>query len=452
LSAATAQNSGNARLKEALLESLAVSRGGVRVRAAVLAVSTLPVMAVLGLPQLLVWLGALIFWDAVLVRPLERHWVLPVVDADLRLARLRRASMVLFGFTLTQGLPLVAWSTGGAFGAVVGAAWVMCAATQLFIYYSRDRLLLAAGMVPIVACILIGPALGFGGLGWESAVISMFMLVALAAGGAFVGRSDALIAKAAEEAAARRSAEAASTAKSRFIANMHHELRTPLNAIIGYTEMMREDAAAQRREADVADLDRVLAAARLQLMMMSDLLAFSALQDDRAEIEVLEFDARALAQEAAEALRAGVESNGNALRLDLADLGRARTDPEKLRHCLEHLITNAGKFTHDGVITLRARRECDGDADWLAFAVMDTGVGIAPERQARIFEPFTQGDESDTRGFGGAGIGLAITARLARLIGGGVSVESAPGRGSTFTLRVRADLRQAPPAAMRASA
>ncbi|MGQ0533082.1 MAG: histidine kinase dimerization/phospho-acceptor domain-containing protein, partial [Caulobacteraceae bacterium] len=253
---------------EALLESLAVSRRGAGWRAAALIVATLPVVLLLGLPQLFLWLAALIVWDLVLIKPLEHGWVLPVLDVNLRLARLRRASMVLTGLSLTQVLPIVAWMSGTGFGAVVGAAWVMCAATQVFVYYSRDRWLLIAGMIPNVLCVLIGPSLS--GIDWESVVTSVFLLAALGAGAAFVSRSDALIAKAADEAAARRSAEASSHAKSRFIANMHHELRTPLNAIIGYSEMLLENAVEEGRTTDAEDLERVLAAARLQLIMMSD--------------------------------------------------------------------------------------------------------------------------------------------------------------------------------------
>jgi signal transduction histidine kinase len=421
----------DARLKEALLESLAVSRGGGRLRTAVLALAALPLIALLQMPQLIVWLGALIFWNSVLVPRLEQTWVMPAVEHNLIHARWRRASMVLFGLSLTQVLPFLAWSAGTAFASVVGAVWTLSAATQVFVYYSRDRMLLAAGAAPIVASVLIGPALAFGA-SFESAATSLSLLISLGAGAAFVGRSDKLIAQASEEAAGRRTAEAANSAKSRFIANMHHELRTPLNAIIGYSELLRETALEHQRAADAADLDRVLAAARLQLMMIGDLLAFSELQDGRLELELHDFDPAALARETAAALRTGIEANANTLALDIADLGAARSDPAKLRHCLEHLLSNAGKFTRNGMVTLAARRERDD----LVFSVADTGVGIAPQRHGAIFEPFTE----QAHGRGGAGLGLAITARIARLLEGAVSVESAPGKGAVFTLRVRADL------------
>jgi signal transduction histidine kinase len=421
----------DARLKEALLESLAVSRGGSSLRAAVMTAGAIPMIILLNEPILFGWLGALMFWNSVLVPFLEQRWVLPGVAADFTRARLRRASMVLFGLSFSQVLPFFAWGAGTAFGCVIGAGWMLSAATQVFVYYSRDRLLLAAGALPILAATLVCPALAFG-VTSQGVATSLSLLLALGAGAAFVGRSDKLIAQAGEDAAARRTAEAANSAKSRFIASMHHELRTPLNAIIGYSEMLREGANETGREAEAADLDRVLAAARLQLMMIGDLLAFSELQDGRLELEQHDFEPGAVARETAAALRVGVESNGNELRLDIGDLGQARGDPAKLRHCLEHLLSNAGKFTRNGVVTLRAWRERND----LFFTVVDTGVGIAPEQQRAIFEPFAQAQA--TRG--GAGLGLAITSRFARLLGGALTVESTAGKGSAFTLRVRADL------------
>src|SRR5690606_26406078 len=174
------------------------------------------------------------------------------------------------------------------------------------------------------------------------------------------------IAQAADEAAGRRAAETANSAKSRFIANMHHELRTPLNAVIGYSEMLRESAADAGRDADVADLDRILAAAHTQLMMITDLLAFSELQDNRLALELHDFDAGALARETAAAMRGAVEANGNTLAVHTgANLQGVRSDPAKLRHCLEHLLSNAGKFTRDGAVVLRVRRELSAGADWV---------------------------------------------------------------------------------------
>jgi signal transduction histidine kinase len=271
--------------------------------------------------------------------------------------------------------------------------------------------------------------------------MSVFVLMSLGAGWAFVGRSDALLANAAHEAEARRSAEAASHEKTRFIARMHHELRTPLNAIIGYSEMLRENASDSGRHSDVADLDRVLNAARLQLMMMHDLLAFSELQDGDVRPAVSLCNAAAVAQDAAASVRQAAAARGNVVITDLdRSLEAVRTDPKRLGQCLSQLLSNAAKFTQNGDIEVVGRRKRDATGDWLEFEVRDTGIGIAPEKLARIFEPFTQGDESSTRVHDGTGLGLAIASRYARLLGGDISVKSELGRGSTFTLRVRADL------------
>jgi signal transduction histidine kinase len=137
-------------------------------------------------------------------------------------------------------------------------------------------------------------------------------------------------------------------------------------------------------------------------------------------------------------------ARGNALAVSLGPgLEAVCTDPKRLAQCLSQLLSNAAKFTENGSIELCGRRERDGDGDWLVFEVRDTGIGIAPGHLKSIFDPFTQADESATRRSDGTGLGLAIVSRYAHLLGGDVSVQSSPGQGSTFTLRVRADLAEA---------
>jgi signal transduction histidine kinase len=239
------------------------------------------------------------------------------------------------------------------------------------------------------------------------------------------------------EAATRR-AEEANAAKSRFIANMSHELRTPLNAIIGYTEIMREGADAERRAEDAADHDRVLRAARDLLRMINEILDLSKIEAGRMDIQVEAFDVPALVRCAVDAVRPQAEANGNVLsiELDRAGFGHTCNDAFKLHQCLVNLLANAAKFTSNGIIRLCARRE----GERLVFEVQDSGIGIAPEKLDALFEPFVQADASTTRSFGGTGLGLAITRNLAHLLGGDVSVESAPGLGSTFHLFVAANV------------
>jgi signal transduction histidine kinase len=144
-------------------------------------------------------------------------------------------------------------------------------------------------------------------------------------------------------------------------------------------------------------------------------------------------------QETVATVAPAASANGSVIAVEAGALGVIETDGLKLSQCLLNLMSNAAKFTKDGEITLRAIRERVGDRDWLTFQVTDTGIGIAPEALQRLFQPFVQADASTTRAFGGTGLGLAITRRLARMLGGDVTVSSVVGEGSTFTLRVPAD-------------
>jgi signal transduction histidine kinase len=250
---------------------------------------------------------------------------------------------------------------------------------------------------------------------------------------------------------ARDAAEAASAAKTAFLGAMSHELRTPLNAIIGYTEIMMEGAEEERREGDLADHGRVLNASQGLLRLITDVLEFSKLESGEAAVAAAPFDPAAIAREAAAAAAPGAKAAGNVLTLHMADnLGGGVGDGAKIGQCLGVLLGNAAKFTHGGDIKLTVWREGEGAYAAFAFEVSDTGCGIAPEHQARLFEPFTQADGSMTRAHDGAGLGLALAARLARLMGGTISVKSAPGAGSAFTLRVPARLEAAAPEAIAA--
>ncbi len=244
--------------------------------------------------------------------------------------------------------------------------------------------------------------------------------------------------------AARDAAEAASAAKSRFLATMSHELRTPLNAIIGYSEIMAETAEEQARAADIADHGRVLGSARHLLGLVDDVLELSGIDAGGVTPHVGVVDVVAIARQSVTAAQAAAAANGNTLRARYApDVGEATTDGERLGRCLDHLLANAAHFTRDGEVALTVRRARHAGVDTLVFTVADTGAGIAPEHLDRLFQSFSQLDASETRRHGGAGIGLSLTRRLARLLGGDVTVVSAPGVGSTFTLSVPAVYREA---------
>jgi signal transduction histidine kinase len=244
---------------------------------------------------------------------------------------------------------------------------------------------------------------------------------------------------------ARRAAEDASAAKTRFIANMSHELRTPLNAIIGYTEIMREGAEDAARAEDIADHERVLRASRHLLRMINEILDLSKIEAGRMEIAAESYNVSDVVLGAVDAVRPQADANGNTIAVEIVreGLGETRSDTLRLHQCLANLLSNAAKFTDRGIISVRVRRT----GEYLAFEVRDTGIGISPEKLEQLFQPFVQADGSSTRNFEGTGLGLAITRNLAQLLGGDVAVESTPGRGSTFRLVVRAELRPSEDAA-----
>jgi signal transduction histidine kinase/DNA-binding response OmpR family regulator/HAMP domain-containing protein len=240
-----------------------------------------------------------------------------------------------------------------------------------------------------------------------------------------------------------RQLELASQHKSQFLANMSHELRTPLNAIIGVTEMLLEDARAAQSD-DVEAVERILRAAKHLLALINDILDLSKIEAGRMELHVEVFPIGLLIEEVVTTIRALAEKNLNRIIVECPDdIGRMRADILRVRQSLLNLASNASKFTEDGVITLTARREPQDGREWITFAVSDTGIGMAPEQTARLFEDFSQVDASTTRKYGGTGLGLAISRRFCRMMGGDITVESAPGVGSTFTMRLPAESEEA---------
>jgi len=236
---------------------------------------------------------------------------------------------------------------------------------------------------------------------------------------------------------ARDAAEEHSRAKSRFLANMSHELRTPLSAVIGYSEMLEEEAEELGQDSLLKDLGKIKSNAQHLLGLINDVLDLSKVEAEKMEVYPEAIDVAAFVTDAATTVEALVGKKDNVLTLDVAnDVGQARTDAVKLRQCLFNLLSNAAKFTERGTITLRVSRETANGGDWLRFTVEDTGIGMSPQQVGRLFERFTQADESTTRNYGGTGLGLALTKAFAHLLGGDVTVESIEGQGTSFTLRI----------------
>ena len=283
---------------------------------------------------------------------------------------------------------------------------------------------------------------------------------------------DVTKAKAGEEELrrAKEAADAASQAKSQFLANMSHELRTPLNAIIGYSEMLQEEAQDVGTGEMVPDLVKIHGAGKHLLGLINDILDLSKIEAGKMTLYLEEFDVAKMVREVASTVQPLVAKHRNRLELVCPpEVGTMRADLTKVRQTLFNLLSNASKFTEKGLIRLSVERESverrsvegNGEekprsdtrtlqrsdvsahhASRITFRVSDTGIGMTPEQLSRLFEAFSQADASTTRKYGGTGLGLAISRKFCRLMGGDLIVASQPGKGSTFTVTLPAEVAE----------
>jgi PAS domain S-box-containing protein len=251
---------------------------------------------------------------------------------------------------------------------------------------------------------------------------------------------------------AKEAAEVASRAKTRFLANMSHELRTPLTAILGYTELLLLDAQRKQLHSMSQDLEQVWQSGQHLLTLINDVLDLTRIEADRFELLPERFAVVPMVSNLIRTLRPLAEQRGNSFEvLADPDPGVMYSDPTRVQQVLLNLLGNATKFTENGHITLRITRhyaaEVGSAVDLIAFEVTDTGIGMTPEQMQRLFQDFSQVDDTFSRKQGGSGLGLAISRRLCRLMGGDITVTSELGKGSSFRATLRAELARVVPAA-----
>jgi PAS domain S-box-containing protein len=233
------------------------------------------------------------------------------------------------------------------------------------------------------------------------------------------------------ERIARAEAEAANRAKTDFLAIVSHELRTPLNAIVNYSEMLLEEAAALS-EVQRKQLDRIHGNSGQLQRMIEDVLGYTRLDSGENGIQLERVDVCSMVDELTREFAGPLERRGVVLRVERDPGAHAETDPRRCRELLRAVLSNAAKFTEQGQVEVAVRRE----PAWVAVAVTDTGIGIEEGQMEKIWDPFWQAEHPLTRRAGGSGLGLSIARRLAGLLGGDIHVSSAPGDGSTFTVRL----------------
>ena len=238
-----------------------------------------------------------------------------------------------------------------------------------------------------------------------------------------------------QEVALRKQAEQASQAKSQFLASMSHELRTPLNAILGYSEMVHEDLEETPGVSaeSIDDMTKIHQAGKHLLTLISNILDMSKIEAGHMEVDQSEFELGALLKEIHAMTATLASQKQNRLDLNLPETTiEMSTDRTKLKQILLNLISNASKFTQNGEITIGAQRK----GDRVILDVKDTGIGIEPQALEKIFDAFTQADNSTTRNYGGTGLGLTLCEHFAVMLNGSISAQSTPGQGSTFTIDI----------------
>jgi signal transduction histidine kinase len=371
-----------------------------------------------------------------------------------------------FSIAIFSAMTLYLAAAGGGPGRILSALMAASAlvSVMLFLFQAPAFMLITAA--PATICLLTmafmpfqpGPAdamAGATGAACGAAGFLAFVIRAAVYNGRMVTGLKAANKEAKErqlEAEAKRAeAEEANRAKSEFLTVMTHELRTPLNAVIGYAEIIQEDMQAEGRRELADDAGRITGSARHLLGLIDQILSLSSIDAGQEGLALREVDVRKLIEEAVGAAQDEAREGGNRISMRVsAEAERAYTDGNKLAVALAVLVSNAVKFTSNGLIAVTAEVDRSSGEDALLLAVSDTGIGISRDDLSRVFMPFTQIEGANTRTKGGMGLGLTIAQRMAHALGGEVTATSELAAGSTFTLRT--PLRAKPAQAVRAAA
>jgi len=374
----------------------------------------------------------------------------PVTSRDLTIA----SAAAFFASITYSGLPAMAYFSSIEGARVFAMVWLCGALLHVTLHMQQVPRIFYAAAAPHAAylfglplfTLLFQPGHAAGSF---SILITAVLYVAhLAVALKMYSRTSFALHEARAEALARsRAAEDANEAKSRFLAMMSHELRTPMNGVMGATHLLKRTDLDARQASLVGTLEN---SGDMLLVILNDVLDLAKVDAGKISVEKSATDVVEVAKALATLWSAKAEEKGLSLRLETevdVDARLIEGDPVRLRQVVGNLLSNAIKFTDSGEVSLRLRARRGSGRVRCDFAVADTGCGISEGAMAQLFQPFSQVDDSRSRRHEGAGLGLAISRRLAKLMGGDITAESAPGEGSVFTLRLVADPAEAPSAA-----
>lgn len=382
-----------------------------------------------------VWLMGLLILEFLLIPSCFKKWVFPHLKSDPSKAAKRNAAILFITACVFCAGWAPAWWVGRESASYFAATWFACVLINAIVY-SRDRLSFWAIVTPPTVCAIALSVTHASTL--IAGVVAMLITTRMVITG-LVARADrhSLLESIVEVETRRQVAESSNAAKSQFLATMSHELRTPLNAVIGYAELLEEDLSEHGNVAGASDASSICRAATHLLGLINDALDFSDIEAGRIKIRLDSTDVRSLISNVVQQLQPLAVANGNSIEVDTgAVAGVFDLDAQRLRQCLFHLICNACKFTTNGRVHVSALIDSGEERQLLLLSVSDNGPGISLESQKDLFEPFVQVDGSVTRKYEGAGLGLAVTQRLVRLMGGDLSLNSTVAVGSSFSMRL----------------